>query len=503
MPRRPPSRTSSAGSSSVSWSLPSSANETCTEDQWIPLTVGGSNLSKLKCLNQCLLMVFVVTFLMYGWVTVHSEMKNMIKSQKTSESWFHQDESMITMEGESAKDTDHGGSIPDDLSQNEGYTSRSPITSSSVPTSSPSPPLATSSNHSRALQFCHQPSIEHNNVTLNLLYQCEGQEYLDFGKKLAQFANQKSSLLQNYSSSSQWGRQYFPIPANRTVLVLGNSHLRQISKTVVCQFSNVIQSIQILPSLDPSDGKQEIFGVEFLNGSRWISITNTVLAYSKQWHHLILYDGLRTLLGAKGENDDDDTLASLIDTVIFGKFTRYFEAIGSSYMDTMAKAESAFYERHPTEAGLTGAVVDFFNIAPPTLLEAAIAFKLVGGIISVPMFSTSDQGRAHLEWNEYQQALTNASAADSTNDTVTTFINKHVTLLNTREFIDELGLECGSDDRKTIGTCHESEVWNSSHTPETKRQASDMHRCAGAWGGHADLVAWSLVEEIYQQNHVG
>jgi len=237
-----------------------------------------------------------------------------------------------------------------------------------------------------------------------------------------------------------------------------------------------------------------------LNGSRWISITNTVLAYSKQWHHLILNDGLWTLLGAKGENDDDDTLASMIDTVIFGKFTRYFEATGSSYMDTMAKAESAFYERHPTVADPSGAVVDFFNVAPPTLLEAAIAFKLVGGIISVPMFSTSDQDRAHSEWNEYQQAMTNASAADSTIDTDTPFINQHVTLLNTREFIDEVGLECGSDDRMTIGTCHESEVWNAS-TPETKRQASDMHRCAGAWGGHADLVAWSLVEEIYRQNH--
>lgn len=65
----------------------------------------------------------------------------------------------------------------------------------------------------------------------------------------------------------------------------------------------------------------------------------------------------------------------------------------------------------------------------------------------------------------------------------------NIVFLNGRTHISRLGLECGSDDRTIVGTCHEA--------GESGRPAFDMHRCTGRRGGHADLLAWDVVEALY------
>jgi hypothetical protein len=439
-----------------------------------------------------------------------------------SQSLFRQDETTLSIEysidsmdysaeGSDWHDQDLGHNNAN--ATNYGATMSLPTpSSSSIPTTVPPSPTR-ASPQSPSLQFCRQGDIRHNNVTLKILYQCQGSAYTSFGKQLARFAQNISESTYNNQhghghATSEWGRRDFPVPANRTVFVLGNSHLRQISKTVICQYSNAIQSIYIHSPVSLSNDNQEVFGVQFRNGARWISITNTVLAYSNQWYNLILQHEIWTQLGMKNGNNSTPLV---VDTLIFGKFTRYSEAIGTSFFDTMTQAaalENDAGQPPPPSAGptprSTTALVDFVHIPPPTLVEIATAFShLSGGLISVPMFSVSDQDRAWHEWKEYQQALAESTNASFTNHTA---INKNVSLLNTRQFIEELGLECGSDNRMTIGTCQEPENDNSNDnsttttaTTSTKR-AFEMHRCAGNWGGHADLVAWSLVEELYRKN---
>jgi hypothetical protein len=118
------------------------------------------------------------------------------------------------------------------------------------------------------------------------------------------------------------------------------------------------------------------------------------------------------------------------------------------------------------------------------------------------MFSQSDQVRAQHEQQEVEALLDSGSLANNN--------TSRVYFLNTRQFIDQMGLECGSDDKYTVGTCHEPDynIIVTNHSEDEKdhdlqimppRSPADMHRCAGTLGGHADLVAWNVIEALYKE----
>ena len=79
--------------------------------------------------------------------------------------------------------------------------------------------------------------------------------------------------------------------------------------------------------------------------------------------------------------------------------------------------------------------------------------------------------------------------------------------MDARRYIDELQMECGTDDKNVLGTCHESKQalllaentrrLSGATMMKRGRDASDMHRCAGESGGHADLIAWDVVEGLF------
>ncbi len=308
-------------------------------------------------------------------------------------------------------------------------------------------------------RFCRRPSVQHNNITLRLLYQCEGQAYEDFGHQLLALAKNYSILA---NVSSQWAHRRFPLPANKTVLVLGNSHLRQISKTIMCQYSDRIESIHPSSTAD-------VFLVTFTNGATWMSITNTVLVYSEDWIRLLEQEYLQPLV--------NDSLSTM-DAIVFGKFTRFLEAQHTNFEFTMKMDQQRYVEAH---GNTTKTTIDFATIPPPHLVDLATAVSTP--IISVPMFSLSDQHRAQQERDEYEALQYQSNST-------------HVHFLETRQFIDTLGLECGSDDKLTIGTCHEPSTYSETVTNLAPRHPADMHRCAGSCGGLADFVAWSLIEDL-------
>jgi hypothetical protein len=510
--------------------------------------------------------------ILYGWVAVESELTGIRNHDDISSQLFKQEEDFILRNGgnppslngdnhDDDKDDKHDNSIDAKLNPRSTAPATNPPTRHSIapsppptfnrPTVVPRPPTplqdvptakptttrvptsTSSSNiasisHRPPLRFCKKSGVRHNNVTLGLLYQCQGSSYQSFGKKLAQLAQETSLALDhaeesgsadNSSHQSMWGRRDFPVPANRTVLVMGNSHVRQISKTIICQYSDRITNLQVTPPFfqqatsSYKSHNQEVFGVKFQNGARWISMTNTILAYSHEWQELILKENIWKMMGVDTTSSVGN--AAVVDTVIMGKFTKYAEGKGSGFEQLLHREEDGYMYLQQSKRSKTGSksnvTLDFAHIPPPTLVDVAQAFDSVpGGIIAVPMFGKSDKIRAKNERNEYEArvaASTLPSSKNATNIATTyTGINQHVSFINTRQFIDALGLECGSDDRTTIGSCHEAgySQFPSKSTPGTQakdpKPAAEMHRCAGAYGGHADLVAWSLVEELYRLN---
>merc|ERR1712183_698294 len=121
--------------------------------------------------------------------------------------------------------------------------------------------------------------------------------------------------------------------------------------------------------------------------------------------------------------------------------------------------------------------------------------------------------------------LTEKNATSSTIDgRAVDSINNNVYLVDSRKYIEEIGLECGTDNKKTMGTCKEnlasttnssakttktinlknivaissSEDQNQTNSSKKNyRDPSDMHRCVGPRGGHTDLIAWDVTETLY------
>jgi len=458
-------------------------------------------------------------------------------------------------------------------------------------------------------------------TSLSLLYQCSGEPYEQFANILHSFAYNRSITSSyekkkendedgnyNYNNSSSahnnsiywkhkegdqcsalvlshsnnnilWGQREFPFDDNMTILAIGNSHLRQISKTIACQYAHKIKSIHFLPSIrdsatdddddDNNNNNIESFVLEFSNNARWISVTNQVVLYSEEWKELLEEFYLNSLHPPPSSSSSSSSssfftsgrstergglLLKDIDAIIFGKFTTYKQAKGTNFERTMNDEELAYYDyrkrhdkiqqqqqhvelnypnrtllrkkggnkgtrttsTHQTTTLTSTPIVNFTYILPPDIVGIAKIYN--GPIISVSMFSKSYTLDTQSSYDTYRQQcllLAEKKEDDSNNTTGNSTcidnaadgnINKNLYLIDSRRYIVEMGIECGTDDKKTIGTCHEPLPIKSledrgnqtnSTTIQRYRDPSDMHRCAGARGGHTDLVAWDVIESLY------
>jgi hypothetical protein len=509
-------------------------------------------------------------------------------------------------------------------------------------------------------------------TSLSLLYQCSGEPYEQFADILHSFADNRSitsssiekkkdndedgnykysnsssannkntvywkrkeegdqcsALVPSYNNSNiLWGKREFPLDDNMTILAIGNSHLRQISKTIACQYAHKLKRIHFLPSIrdntanttdddgdNDNDNNIESFFLEFSNNARWISVTNQVVLYSEEWKKLLEEFYLNSLHPSSSSSSSSSSASASqrstgrgagllledIDTIIFGKFTTYKQAKGTNFERTMNDEEQAYNDyrkRHDTTqqqqqeesnyskrilfrkkggnkgtrtttntltTGLLNSnnnasttttntakvadpvirqttvlmstpIINFESILPPDIVDIARIYN--GPIISISMFSKSYTLDAQSSYDTYRQQcllLAENKEEDSNNTTAISSridddddddddaadcatvgnINKNLYLIDSRRYIIEMGIECGTDDKKSIGTCHEppsiksledrgnqTTITNST-TIQRYRDSSDMHRCAGARGGHTDLVAWDVIESLYDTKKI-
>ena len=88
----------------------------------------------------------------------------------------------------------------------------------------------------------------------------------------------------------------------------------------------------------------------------------------------------------------------------------------------------------------------------------------------------------------YVTMFTTSRAADTAHHLRQVAQLNRTTALATRRYVEALGHECGSNERqRTVDACHDG---------RGARLAE--HRCTGAAGGHADLVAWDIVEWMHE-----
>ena len=247
------------------------------------------------------------------------------------------------------------------------------------------------------------------NPSLSLLYQCSGDPYDEFAERLHQFADDQQtttdknmdmdmdmdiafpwkrreegdcsafvpsfpsalssrkkknqSLHEHHHRHRLWGKRDFPLADNVTVLAIGNSHLRQISKTMACQYAHKLTIIRFLPAVgelfvatssnssnnndhDHSNNNHtnvESFVLEFSNDARWISVTNQVLLYSNEWNELVEEFFLMRAVAGNSNSNSNGLVLEDLDAIVLGKFTTYEQAKDTNFERTMNDEEQAYY----------------------------------------------------------------------------------------------------------------------------------------------------------------
>ena len=292
-------------------------------------------------------------------------------------------------------------------------------------------------------------SFNKTTTTIPVDYQCTGEAY----------ENYTSHYLKPYARSAAeridypltWGRRPFPLPSEVSILVLGNSHTKQTVIALLCQYADIVQTVTPLgPSdIDPLN-ISFFFEVRFLNNASMVFLGNHPLAYSKTW-----FDNIRRF-------DPHHRALQDYDVVVLGQFNQYNPKYRNSLLFSMILS---FQRRHPS-------LIDVEHDPCPSLIDLARQYNKA--ILVMPMFA----GFART-WTE--QVIKDAQQLRSSQN------RSNIGVIRTRGHILSMGAECGSSaDRTSIGACINN---------------SGAHRCTGRSGGDADLMAWDLVESLYNSIH--
>ena len=265
-------------------------------------------------------------------------------------------------------------------------------------------------------------------ATIPIVYQCAGEAYEEFADLLFNYANNHSL------HEPLWGRRREPIPANKTVLFFGNSHTRQTTFEMVCQFSDDIVS-------HSKTGSARSFRWRFRNNSTIMLLYNSPAEHAKNWVE-------------KLESLTHQPLHE-VDAMVLG----YFNGFGRDIMNTS-------YYREMMNASLHDKDLDFGRVASPDIISVAKAYK--GPIVLASNYDRKQRTEG------YKNAIADFADRGRTN----------IRFVDSRKYIPLLNnLECTNDDSST------------SNTHDCKQRGG--HRCVGPRGGHPTLVSYDIQEGLW------
>ena len=346
-----------------------------------------------------------------------------------------------------------------------------PTTPSSL--SSSTEPLTTD------FQFCRADRVTSPGYTANdtdysvaIEYQCAGPPYDTFVQKLQAYAHDK---IVSGDRPPSWGHRPFPIPDGKTVLLFGNSHTRQLALALMCPYaaaaeSGTKQRTMIITHVQHTGSGRDFdlaLRIRFANQSTLWIVANSFAAYSHEWPRLLAEE-----MGMQG---DVDLLRHSIDMVVVGLFNLCAYAQQSKFVEHMARVAAArpddvHCQEHVYGPNVT-AVSQFFDTAR---------------IVFVPMFTTSRQ-KDYLQTLKEIQMIRGTDNHNNKDDNANnnTAIPR-ISSVPARAHINAMKIECGSQEHYKVSTCRND-----------KAAKAIFHRCTGQHGGHADLVAWDVIEHAF------
>eukprot|EP00977_Amphora_coffeiformis_P029699 scaffold42409_cov214-Amphora_coffeaeformis.AAC.3 len=291
------------------------------------------------------------------------------------------------------------------------------------------------------LTYCTSPILEAPrdpfSDTSDIHYQCAGPKYDAFIEELHPFAYDQSYRRPPHQ---WWGRRNFGIPSHKRVLFYGNSHTRQVAKALACQQMEMDRMQRVI-----SVNTTRVHQYDMVNNSTLVAVTNTFAPYSRAWVRLTEED-----MGMKLDS---------FDALVIGTFNNCGGNNGFS------REMINFSKEIPD--------VDCVNTPPPSLKEIAEHFP--GPIIYVTMFIRSKNEKDHASTEQELHQI--RMEQNRTN----------VYFVEARQYVDAT-LDCRGQERFNVSDC-----WSRPGT------GGPTHECTGPNGGHADLIAWDVIEYLYQE----
>mmetsp|Transcript_9895 Transcript_9895/g.18986 ORF Transcript_9895/g.18986 Transcript_9895/m.18986 type:complete len:470 (+) Transcript_9895:56-1465(+) len=111
-------------------------------------------------------------------------------------------------------------------------------------------------------------------------YQCAGPHYDNFTAQMHELIQHSSEWKNPSPKPNTWGHRTYSIPANKTVLFLGNSHTRQLALSVACQMPGPTEVYRY--DYDMIE-KGMAVRYRFSNGATLYAVTNTYAVYTTDW----------------------------------------------------------------------------------------------------------------------------------------------------------------------------------------------------------------------------
>ena len=288
----------------------------------------------------------------------------------------------------------------------------------------------------RLCNITPKPNFSEDQIPMNMPI---GVGYQCAGPAYDEFAQKLMELanhpMQHGKDPVSWGRRSSLVPPNKSVLFFGNSHTRQLFEAILCQYrDDIIHANQTERMGLRGSG---VWHVQLKNNTTMYCINNVPQVYNSRWKELI-------------EASLNRSLAS-IDAVVLGKFNHFEDSKNTAFVNGMKTAGASKYAH--------------FELANPPEIDDVLK-EYSGPVVVVGMFSRTGQSHflKQLEKIEHSHRA-NLHAIDG------------------RSYMKVLP-ECASSElaTNTVSACDEEQG----------------HRCTGSHGGHADLIAWDVIEQFYR-----
>jgi hypothetical protein len=280
------------------------------------------------------------------------------------------------------------------------------------------------------------------NDPIGVPYQCAGPSYDFFSKRLMKLI---SNPLKYGKDLQKWGRRNMPFPPNNRVIFLGNSHLRQVFQSLMCQYQQEIISATQVSKVD--DKGSGIWDVRLRQNVTVYGAFNIPQVYSPRWTDLLTGLLNRSL--------------NSLDMVVLGRFNGFGDSKGTAFSILMKN--------------LTAMIdADFEKRKPPNVDEVAAVYS--GPILAVSTFANHDAERTKNTIEKIRMLHERG--------------RENIAFIDGRKYVQFLG-ECATDKFDIVGTC-------SKDFTTLKSRGKNGHRCVGENGGHPDLLSWDIVEAYYQ-----